>query len=95
MGITGKIVRCCSAIESLGDVFIRLVGPLYVLLGVSLIVAVASLLLFVILPLTHRAGDPAGFAALAATSFVFSTSCSTTSWPSASTPGRPRARTSS
>ena len=71
MGITGKIVRCCSAIESLGDVFIRLVGPLYVLLGVSLIVAVASLLLFVILPLTHRAGDPAGFAALAATSFVF------------------------
>ena len=61
--------------EIIGDAFLRVTGPCYVALGVTLIAAVAHLLLTVILPTVARdSGDvasPSSFLAHAATFFVF------------------------
>ena len=45
-------MRCCNVMELIGDLFLRLTGPVYFLFGMSLIVSVVFLLFTVILPKT-------------------------------------------
>lgn len=47
-----RLVRCCNVMELIGDLFLRLTGPVYFLFGMSLIVSVVFLLFTVILPKT-------------------------------------------
>ena len=57
--------------EVLGDVFIRVTGPCYVGMGMTLILCVVFLLVTVILPLTQDFHTLTGLVSLFATVFVF------------------------
>jgi len=71
MGIASRCRRCCAAVETVGDAFLRSVGPCYVLLGFGLVFTVAYSLLCVVLPLTRDLRTWQGFGTFAAVAFVF------------------------
>ena len=56
--------------EVLGDVFIRITGPCYVGMGMTLITSVGFLLVTVILPLTQDYRTLTGLACLGATTWM-------------------------
>jgi hypothetical protein len=71
MGIASRCRRCCAAVETVGDAFLRSVGPCYVLLGFGLVFSVAYSLLCVVLPLTRDLRTWQGLGTFAAVAFVF------------------------
>ena len=71
MGIASRCRRCCAAVETAGDAFLRSVGPCYVLLGLGLVFTVAYSLLCVVLPLTRDLRTWRGLGTFAAVAFVF------------------------
>ena len=75
MGIASRCRRCCAAVETVGDAFLRSVGPCYVLLGFGLVFTVAYSLLCVVLPLTRDLRTWQGFGTFAAVAFVFGVRC--------------------
>ncbi|MDB9925315.1 hypothetical protein OAD67_03530 [bacterium] len=71
MGIASRCRRCCAAIETIGDGFLRHVGPCYVMLGCGLVSMVAYSLLYIVLPLTKDLHTWFGLGTFIAVAFVF------------------------